>query len=111
MSAEMGKRCEPWQRDLGGLPYVSIVPDRTPALKYHVGLARAKAAVAWERPSRYNRDTRRFEYRGVRGGEIYERDGHSWKLLHRVEAGTIPEDLPWRNGGGGLCDETEMDCE
>lgn len=97
MPMEMEERCEPWRKDLVGLPYASIVPDRSPALKYHVGLGRAKSAVAWERPNYYNRETRQFEYRGVRGGEVFERDGHSWRLLYRVEAGTLPEDLPWRN--------------
>lgn len=97
MDLGMEERCEPWRDGLKGLPYASIVPDRHPALKYHNGLHRAKSAVAYERNSRWNYDARTWEYRGARGGEIYERDGHGWKLLYRVEAGTIPEDLPWRN--------------
>lgn len=92
----MEERCEGPRKGLAGMPYASIVPTRTPALKYHVGLGRAKAAVAWELSNRYNYETRRFEYQGVRGGEVYKRDGHSWQLLYRVEAGTLPEDLPWK---------------
>jgi hypothetical protein len=101
MPSEMEERCAELRKGLAGMPYASIVPDRYPALKYHVGLGRAKAAVGWERPSRYNYETREFEYRGVRGGEIYERAplGIGWKFLYRVEAGTLPEDLPWRNEG------------
>ncbi len=92
----MEERCEEPRKGLAGMPYASIVPDRDPALKYHVGLGRAKSALAWELSNRFNYETRQFEYRGVRGGEVYERNGHSWKLLYRVEAGTLPEDLPWK---------------
>jgi hypothetical protein len=104
MPTEMEERCEPWHGGLKGMPYASIVPDRNPVLKYHVGLGRAKSAVSWERNSRYCYETRSWIYCGVRGGEIYERDGSGWKLLHRVEAGTALEDLPWRE----TC--PEMDC-
>lgn len=96
MTSEIEERCAPWRGGLKGLPYASIVPDRSPELKYHNGLHRAKSAVAYERPPFYLHRGQRLEYGGVRGGEIYERDGHAWKLLFRVEAGTLPEDLPWR---------------
>ncbi|MFB7782037.1 hypothetical protein ACFC1D_04870 [Streptomyces vinaceus] len=95
----MEERCEEPRKGLTGLPFASIVPDRNPALKYHVGLGRAKSAVAWERPNRYNRETRMFEHQGVRGGEIYERRGDGWELLYRVEAGTLYENLPWQVNG------------
>ncbi|MFJ3634661.1 hypothetical protein [Streptomyces sp. NPDC090112] len=94
----MEKRCEEPRKGLAGMPYASIVPDRNPALKYHVGLGRAKAAVAWELPNRYNYETRQFEYRGVRGGEVYKRTGDTWELLHRVESGTRFDELPWKDG-------------
>lgn len=112
--SSMEERCAELGKGLASTPYASIVPDRAPAVRYHGGLGRAMSAVSWERPSRYNRATGEFEYRGVRGGEIYERAalGAGWRLLYRVEAGTLPEDLPWKVGtGGGPAVAPEDDCE
>lgn len=97
MGTPMQERCAQFRNLLKGMPYASLVPSRDPVLKYHVGLGRAKSAVAWERPSRWNYSTSAFEYRGARGGEIYKRtDNGTWELLYRVEEGTTPEELPWK---------------
>ncbi|MEU6704754.1 hypothetical protein [Streptomyces wuyuanensis] len=94
----MESRCDYFREFLKDSPYATLIPTRSPMFKCHAGLGRAKSAVAYELPHRYNRETSRYEYAGVRGGEVYKRVGGVWELLYRVEEGTLPEDLPWRKG-------------
>ncbi|QNJ42041.1 hypothetical protein [Streptomyces buecherae] len=87
---EMEDRCAPYLPDLGETPYATIIPERTPVVRVHTSLRLARLALGWEVPPRHGR------YRGLRGGELYEHCGGGWELVHRVERGAMPDDLPWR---------------
>lgn len=90
----MEDRCAPYRSKLNPAPFASIVPGRSPEVKYHAGLGRAKSAVAYTVGIR-NEVTCRYE-QVVRGGEIYKRAADGWELLYRVEQGTPTSELPWK---------------
>lgn len=92
----MEDRCAPYLAKLRSEPYASIVPARTPAVKYHAGLNRAKSAVAYSVSVRD--DSRRYGWRHhcARGGEIYTLGPDGWELVYRVEHGTPSDELPWK---------------
>ncbi|MGW0468294.1 hypothetical protein ACWDX6_23965 [Streptomyces sp. NPDC003027] len=93
----MSDRCAPYRAKLNPAPYATIIPARTPEVKYHAGLGRAKSAVSYS-GGYWDSDLGRH-VNGARGGEIYERTADGWQLLFRVERGTPLEDLPWRVEG------------
>ncbi|MGI5404168.1 hypothetical protein ACQEVG_32900 [Streptomyces sp. CA-135486] len=90
----MDERCAPYRAKLNPAPFATIVPSRTPEVKYHAGLGRAKAAVGYSN-GYWDEEARRTVY-AARGGEIYERTSDGWELLYRVERGTPDDELPWR---------------
>jgi hypothetical protein len=90
----MEEQCAPYLAKLHPEPYATIVPDRSPEVKFHAGLGRAKSAVAYREQYVCGDDLLR--QRVARGGEIYELSETGWRLLYRVESGTATADLPWR---------------
>lgn len=92
--SSMEQRCAPYRAKLNPAPFATIVPSRTPEVKYHAGLGRAKSAVGYS-DGYWDEETRRTVY-AARGGEIYERTADGWQLLFRVECGTPDGELPWR---------------
>ncbi|MGW6597881.1 hypothetical protein [Streptomyces sp. NPDC055036] len=92
--SDMENRCKPYREKLKGEPYASVVPSRTPEVKYHGSIARAKSAVGY-RQGWWDKETDRYQY-GTRGGEIYKRTTEDWELVHRVEKGTPFSELPWK---------------
>lgn len=90
----MSERCAPYRNQLGGLPFASIIPSRTPAFKLHRDIGRAKSAAAYS-GGHWDSASGRY-YSGARGGEIYERTERGWELRYRVERGTPTDELPWR---------------
>ncbi|MEU3285618.1 hypothetical protein [Streptomyces longwoodensis] len=85
--SDMEARCAMYRDKLKPDPFATIVPGRSPEVKYHSGLGRAKAAVT---------HAGGWGPGDARGGEIYKRAGDGWELLYRVEAGTPTAQLPWR---------------
>ncbi|MDG9711139.1 hypothetical protein [Streptomyces sp. DH10] len=90
----MERRCAVYRDKLKGEPFASIVPSRSPELKYHGSIGRAKSAVAYTERI-YDQEQRRT-YDGARGGEIYRRTADGWELAYRVEKGTLVSELPWK---------------
>lgn len=93
----MERRCAVYRDKLKGEPFASIVPARTPELKYHGSIGRAKSAVAYSEGFQ-DPDTGRYVGR-PRGGEIYRRAADGWELVYRVEKGTPTSALPWKVEG------------
>jgi hypothetical protein len=90
----MSERCAPYRSKLNPAPYATIIPSRTPEVKYHAGLGRAKSAVSYSEGYWDAEARRRVEV--ARGGEVYERTADGWQLLYCVERGTPDEELPWK---------------
>jgi hypothetical protein len=90
----MEERCREYAAKLDIEPYLSIVPDRYPAVKVHRTEAHAKRALS-EAKHVYDWDADEYR-RGARGGEIYERVQLGWLLLWRVESMTPADQLPWK---------------
>ncbi|MFD5504627.1 hypothetical protein ACFWJS_33790 [Streptomyces sp. NPDC127061] len=90
----MSDRCAPYRSKLNPAPFATIVPSRTPEVKYHAGLGRAKLAVAYS--GGYWDAKARRTVNAARGGEIYERTADGWALLYCVERGTPENELPWK---------------
>ncbi|MFI5802943.1 hypothetical protein [Streptomyces sp. NPDC051561] len=97
MPTKMEARCDGFRRMLQAEVFASIVPGRSPEIRYHESLLGAQAGVGWERPPHVRWDGHEFAhtYQGVRGGEIYWRLGDEWQLIFRVEEGSHALDLPW----------------
>jgi hypothetical protein len=93
----MERRCAAYRNRLKGEPFASIVPARSPELKYHGSLGRAKTAVAYN--ERIYDPVNRRTFDGARGGEIYRRTSDGWELAYRVEKGTPTSALPWKAEG------------
>lgn len=111
----MEDQCAPYRTLLTPGPYATIVPSRMPTLRFHSGIGQAKTAVAWELPNRLG-PASALEFQGVCGGEIHRWGGGQWRLLYRVEEGTMPDELPWHvDGDSGKAlssyDPGELDCE
>ncbi|MCX5201514.1 hypothetical protein OG897_08625 [Streptomyces sp. NBC_00237] len=95
MPTKMEARCDGFRRMLQAEVFASIVPGRSPELRYHESVYGAQAAVGWELPPLVSWAREETIYRGVRGGEVYWRSGDEWSLLYRVEEGSHALDLPW----------------
>lgn len=69
------------------LPYLTLVPDRTPRQKAHTSLGQAKKAVLFRLDIN---DKLKYPCR------IYKWSGLGWELLWDIPADTTRLDMPWR---------------
>ena len=68
-------------------PYLTIIPDRSPAKKAHESLGQAHKAIIYRARERNGVPVKCFLYKWA--------DDKGWETVHEIPAGTRKEDLPW----------------